>query len=316
MSRLTAKDVKGIWAGITMSWDEHYGFDEKHYRANIQRAIDAKVHGIYTTGSTGEFYVLEYEEFKRMVEIQAEICGKAKMPLQIGCCADATAKIIRLLECASSHPEVGAVQVTLPYWMELSNRQIQMFFKDLNTACPNMPLLHYNIPRAKRFLQGADYLRILDVAPNLIGVKYTFAGTNFGALQDSLILTENLSYFVGENLLGSAMQLGVRGCYSSLVSTNPRYMLDFYAKAEQRRWDEVIAMQKHIAKFFADTEAFIDARGEDSIDPIFDKGLGVASGCVLGSQRCRAPYYGWSDETVRVLRQWLQEKYPEFVYQG
>src|SRR5687768_18592368 len=130
MSRLTAEEIKGIWAGVTMSWDEQFRFDEATYAANIERTISAKVAGIYTTGSTGEFYAVEFDEFQRMVDIQADLCGRAGMPLQIGCCADATHKTLRLLEYAASKPEVGAAQVVIPYWMEMNQRETLQFFKD------------------------------------------------------------------------------------------------------------------------------------------------------------------------------------------
>ena len=28
MSRLTAEEIRGIWAGVTLSWDEGFAFDE------------------------------------------------------------------------------------------------------------------------------------------------------------------------------------------------------------------------------------------------------------------------------------------------
>jgi dihydrodipicolinate synthase/N-acetylneuraminate lyase len=314
MSRLTAEEIKGVWAGITLCWDEAFGFDEQTYRSNVERALKAGVHGIYTTGSTGEFYALELEEFRRMVDIQAELCGAAKMPLQIGCCADSTREALQLLEYAAGKAEVGAAQVVLPYWMELTDREVLQFFKDLHSACPDLPLVHYNIPRAKRFLGGDDYLKILEVAPSLVGVKYTFAGSNFGALQGALLQLPQLSFFVAENLLASAMQLGARGSYSSLVGTNPAFMLEMYEHASQGRWNEAIKMQQTATQFFDDAAGFILSRGEGAIDPVFDKGLGVASGCVLGSQRTRAPYIGWSDETVTAMRAWLKENYPQFLF--
>lgn len=314
MDRLTPSELNGIWAGVTMVWDEDWRFDEATYAENVQRTIAANVHGVYTTGSTGEFYVLEYEEFCDMVDIEAELCGEANMPLQIGCCSDATARTIRLLEYAAGKKQVGAAQVCLPYWMELTDREVTQFFKDLHTACPHMPLVHYNIPRTKRFLHGADYLRILEVALNLVGVKYTFAGSHFSQLQQDIMLTPGLSYFVAEDLLVSAMQLGARGSYSSLVATNATFMLDMYAKAQAGQWDEAIKMQQRASQFFSAAADFVTGLGEGTMDPIFDKGLAVASGFALGHQRCRPPYIGWKDETVTALRAWLKENYPEFVY--
>jgi len=313
-SRLTAEQVRGIWAGVTMTWDEADRFDEKTYAQNVQRTIDAGVHGIYTTGSTGEFYAIDFGEFKTMVDIQAELCGKTAMPLQIGCCADATRKTIQLLEYAAGKSEVGAAQVVLPYWMELTEREMLQFFKDIGSACPDLPLVHYNIPRAKRFLGAKDYQKILEIAPNLIGVKYTFAGAYFSQLADAIAATPQLSYFVGEGLLASAMQLGARGCYSSLVLTNPRFMLAYFAAAKSGDWKQALAMQRRGTQFFNDLEAFVESLGEGLIDPVSDKGLAIAAGCLRGSARCRAPYIGWSEQTVQRVRQWLTEKYPTFIY--
>lgn len=314
MKRLTADTLKGIWAGITMAWDEKDRFDETSYVKNTTEMCKAGAHGIYTTGSTGEFYVLSLDEFKRMVDLQADICGRYNMPLQIGCCSDCTWKTIRYLEYAADKPEVGAAQVNIPYWMEVSDRELLQFFKDLYAACPDMSLVHYNVSRAKRFLNGNDYLRILEVAPSLIGVKYTFAGSNFGNLQTALLLTPQLSYLVAENLLASAMMLGARGSCSSLICTDPSFMLTMYDHAANKRWEQAIEMQKTAHRFFDDLEAFIEARDEGNIDPVGDKGLAVASGCLAGSQRTRAPYIGWSDETVAATRQWLRKNYPVFLH--
>lgn len=316
MTRLTANEVNGIWAGATMPWDQGYCFDEEVYAKNISGMIAAGVHGIYTTGSTGEFYAIEYNEFCRMVDIQAELCGAAGMPLQIGCCSDSTGKTIRLLEYAAAKKEVGAAQVNVPYWMQLNDRELIQFFKDLTVACPDMPLVHYNVPRAKRFLGGDDYLSILEAGVNLIGVKYTSAGSHFGDLQDAIAKTPDLSYFVAETFLASAMQLGARGSYSSIVGTDPDFMLRFYECAKEGDWDKAIKTQKHIAQFYTDAMAFIGNRNEGFIDPVFDKGLGVASGCVAGHQRCRKPYIAWSDETVKAFGQWLKDNYPELVFKG
>ena len=73
-------------------------------------------------------------------------------------------------------------------------------------------------------------------------------------------------------------------------------------------------MQQHVSRFFAEAEEIIDGLSEGMMDPIFDKGLAVAAGCILGHQRCRPPYIGWKDETIIALRNWLNEQHPEFIY--
>lgn len=297
-----------------MSWDDKLLFDETSYRTNIKRLCRAGVHGIYTTGSSGEFYALNFDEFRLMVDIQIEVCSQYSMPLQIGCGSENTRKTIRLLEYVAEKQYIGAAQIILPYWMELTDRELLKFFKDLYNACPDLPLVHYNIPRAKRFLVGPDYQKILNAAPSLIGVKFTFAGAHFDKLQEAVILTPDLSYFVSETLLASGMILGARGSYSSLIYSNPRFMLALYDHAANGRWEEAIEMQKTAYKFVSGMLSFVRNRGEGYIDPVIDKGFAIASGCLVGSQRTRAPYIGWSDETVSELRTWIMKNYSQFVY--
>lgn len=313
VQRLTSETCRGVWTAVPMFWDEDDSLDETAYIANTRRIIASGVHGLYTTGSTGEFYALDFDEFRRMVDLQAELCGEAAMPLQIGCCADATRKILRMLEYVAGRPAVGAAQVALPYWMALSDRELIGFFRDLYNACPGLPLIHYNIPRAQRFLLGPDYQRLLDVAPNLIGVKFCFPGSHFGQLQDAIRLTPQVSYLVAEPLLASAMHLGARGCCSSLSTMKPAFMLAFYAAAAEGDWTTAMRLQRRVVDFFAACAAFLDTLGEGTADPVIDKAFAVASGFLQGSARCRAPYTGWSDASVSLARAWLVRNHPDLI---
>lgn len=311
-SRLTAETLKGIWAGVTLSWHEDYSFDEASFRENLKRLSRHKVAGIYTTGSTGEFYVLDWPEFKNMVDVFFEVVGPTGLPTQVGCCADDTRDVLRMVEYAAGKGAGGA-QITLPYWMKLTDQEMLQFFKDVYTAVPDLPLIHYNIPRTKHFLTGPDYVRVLEVAPSLIGVKFTFAANHFGDLQHATQLTPGLSYFVSENVLVSAMQVGARGCYSSLVCTNPDFMLKLFDLAEAGSWDEALEAQSLIVRFFRELGEQMEKLGLGGMDPVADKGMAVASGLFVGHQRTRPPYIGWSDDGVRSVRQFLQERYPMFV---
>ncbi len=314
MARLTGNTLKGVWAGMPVCWDANNRFDEATYRRNIERVIAFKPHGIYTSGSTGEFFALDFDEFKTMVDAQAELCGAARMPLQIGCCSDATHKTIRLMEYAASKKAVGGAQVVLPYWMELRDPEVLQFFKDLRKAVPDLPFIHYNIDRTKRFLTGPQYRKLLDAGINIVGVKFGAAGRNFSALQRAVVMTPEISYFVGEEMLASGMLIGARGSYSSLCFTDPALMLNLYKTAASGKWAEAVRLQRLMATFCDDWEALGEKLGQGMIDPVGDKALGVASGCLLGHQRCRAPYIGWSDKAMSAFRNWLRAEYPQFLH--
>ena len=309
---LTAETLKGVWAGVTLSWNEDYSFDEASFRENLKTLSKYDVGGIYTTGSTGEFYVLDWPEFQHMVDVFMEVVGPKGFLTQIGCCADDTRDVLRMVEYAAKKGAGGA-QITLPYWMKLTDQEVLQFFTDVYQAVPELPLIHYNIPRTKRFLTGPDYLRVLEVAPSLIGVKFTFASSHFGDLQHATQLTPGLSYFVSEDMLASSMQVGARGCYSSLVCTNPAFMLKLFELGEARKWDEAMEMQSLIIRFFRELGHLMGDLGLGGMDPIADKGMAVASGLFVGHQRTRPPYIGWSDDGVRHIGEWFEEHYPMFV---
>ncbi len=311
--KLSASSLKGIWAGITLSWDERYQLDEAAFRENLERLCKAGVHGIYINGSTGEFYALNFEEFRHLVDILVEVVSPTGIPIQVGCGSPNTRDTICMIEYVARKGCDGA-QIILPFWMQLTDTEIVRFFKDVSTAFPSLPLIHYNTPRTKRFLSGSNYGRILEVAPNLIGVKFTLADTHFGELQEAVYLTPQLSYFVGENLLVSAMQIGVRGSYSSVVYMNPSFMLKTFHLAENGEWDKALAMQQMLVQCKREVKVLLNERGEHSIDPVTDKGLGVAAGFLIGHQRTRAPYMGWSDATLEKVRTWMRNHYPELVW--
>jgi hypothetical protein len=84
--------------------------------------------------------------------------------------------------------------------------------------------------------------------------------------------------------------------------------------AETKQWDEAIAMQEIISRFFSEVEVLLEELGEGGIDPVADKGFAVASGFFAGHQRTRPPYIGWSNAGLGKIRAWLKTHYPELMW--
>ena len=55
---LTRQEMAGPWAGLPLRCDENFMFDEEVYRADAERTCTGGVPGVYTAGSTGEFYAI------------------------------------------------------------------------------------------------------------------------------------------------------------------------------------------------------------------------------------------------------------------
>jgi 4-hydroxy-tetrahydrodipicolinate synthase len=276
---LTAEQLKGVWTGVTLFWKQDDSLDENATRANFRRCAQSGVHGVYSTGSTGEYYALNREEFVIVARMLVEEARSAGIKVQVGCGALHTAETVWMLEQAR---ELGAdaAQVLIPHWMALSPTEVRGFFRALHRAVPELPLIHYNIDRAKVFLAGADYLPVLDAAPSLIGTK--FANPNLRQLIQTLQATPRLSHFVGEHFLATGMLLGTRGCYSAYSMRNPRWMMRYWQLCESRNWDEAVKCQLLVNR--VGRPAALPGVDSDA-DPVWDKGFGVATGFLKGSPR-------------------------------
>jgi len=304
---LTKENLRGVWVSITMPWDEGGNLDEAVFRENTAKLIKAGVHGLYTTGSTGEFYALDFDEFERMVDIFAdETVGKVLT--QVGCTWMNTRDSIRMARYAAGKG-IDGVQVAVPFWMELNDDEVLRYFVDLSRACPDVGIVHYNVRRAKRFLNGKDYQRICAEVPNLVGSK--FGSSEFAAWMELQINGPEMNHFVGEGDLVMGMMFGAKGMYCSQALMNPRFMLDWYAMCERGEWEEAIRIQWQVSRWLVkDVYPLVEA---GHLDPTLDKAFQEAAGWLKGSRYTRPPYIPLTDEEMSRLVAGIRERYPQML---
>jgi 4-hydroxy-tetrahydrodipicolinate synthase len=288
-----------------MPWDEEGNLEEATFRKNVAKLIEAGVDGLYTTGSTGEFYAMDFDEFERMVDIFAEETG-GNVLTQVGCSWMNTRDSIRMARYAADRG-IDGVQVAVPFWMELNDDEVLKYFVDLSRACPDVGIVHYNIRRAKRFLNGRDYQRICAEVPNLIGSK--FCSTEFAAWMELHINGPELNHFVGEGDLVMGMMFGAKGMYCSHPLMNPYFIIDWYRMCERREWEPAIEIQWKVSRWLVKDVGPLFRAGH--IDPTLDKAFQEMVGWLGGSRITRPPYIPLSDEEMAQLEAGTRERYPE-----
>ena len=82
---LTRETFVGPWAGLPVAWDEDDRFDEQTYRQDVKRCCQAGVPGVYSGGTTGEFYAMEFDDFKAVARATVEECKAEGTAVMIGC---------------------------------------------------------------------------------------------------------------------------------------------------------------------------------------------------------------------------------------
>ncbi len=76
---LNRDNFTGPWAGLPVAWTENDEFDENVYRGDVARCCGAGIPGVYSGGTTGEFYAMEFDEFQAVARATVEAtCEKIR----------------------------------------------------------------------------------------------------------------------------------------------------------------------------------------------------------------------------------------------
>ena len=300
--------LHGMWAGLPVAWTEEDRFDEAVYRADVARCCEAGVHGVYTGGTTGEFYAQDFDEFKAVTDATIEECGNAGVPAEIGCTMTYTKGVIQRARYAQERG-AAVIQAALPYWFAPTDEEVVGFFADISAACPDMPIVFYdNFLRAKRTITAELLERIVDKAPTLAGIKADTSEAAGGPGKVSAF-SKHVSVFVPDHILADMTPHGARGCCSAMVYMNPKLILHYYALCSRGKLEEAKLIQQKLKRLLA--EGLAPFTEMDYADTAYDRMLGRVAGFLGTSYRARKPYRGTSAEHVEQLRSWLAENFPE-----
>lgn len=306
---LNRHQMVGPWAGLPVAWRDDLSFDEDAYRSNVSRCCRAGMPGVYTCGTTGEFYAMEMDEWKAINLATIEECKKAGTPVMVGVTSTYTLGAQRRAAWAA---EMGAdaIQLALPFWMEVDDREVIGYFRDVTSACPGLALSVYETLRSKKRLTIEQHRAVHQETGCYLAVK-----SNSGTLGCSPDGCERLSEFVivwvGEKLWSQLGPHGAIGCASALVYMNPRVILLMFDLLRTKKWDGL--------KKWTDRLHFYEEKG---LKPFTDKGFmdsaydhlqGLVAGFLEMKPGSRAPYVSATAEDVEQHRKWMRENTPELL---
>jgi dihydrodipicolinate synthase/N-acetylneuraminate lyase len=304
---LTSETLKGMWAGLPVPWNAQDQIDEAALRENVRRVCRAGAHGVYTHGTTGEFYAQTPEEWRRVVDATIAESKPMGVPCQVGCTALWTAEVIRRV-AYSQKAGADAVQLAFPFWLPLTDAQAVRFLQDITTAVPGMPVTIYNTERSKKPLTVDLLKRLLDAQIPIIGCKNVRSRED---LQELRKVAPHVKFFGGEDQLAEFWQYGVQGAYSSYIYACPRFMLRYFRLCEEGS-PEAGEIAGRLKKFVSE---FVVPRFQNGLyDTAFDRLFAAMTGFLTGSLLLsRPPYDSPMQKDVDECRDWLARNLPEFI---
>lgn len=307
LSALPAHAPRGIWGAVMLAVGADGEIDWSATRETIARLSASGVDGIYSNGTACEFHSQTEPEFDRLSELVADVASRANIPFQIGI-SQSNPRVARerLHRVAALKP--SAVQFTLPDWWPPSDEEVSRFVSGLADAAPDLPLVLYNPPHAKRRLTLQAIAALRAEAPSLVGAKLPGGDASWYA--DMRRELPGFSVFVPGHTLATGHAQGAHGSYSNVACLSPKGALQWWAQIRAGE-QAAMEMQTRIQAFVADHVLPFRARYAVS-DAALDKAMAAAGGWGAIGPRLLWPYSSVPDEDIPALAKAARAAFPDW----
>jgi 4-hydroxy-tetrahydrodipicolinate synthase len=306
---LTAKTLVGNWGTLLLPINEDDSIDFERLSEEMEVMIAARINGIYSNGTAGEFHNQTEDEFDKVNQLLAEKCQRSGMPFQIG--ASHPSPVISLERLKRSKALTpSAFQVILPDWVVPTVAEQVDFLRKMADAAENIPLVLYNPPHAKLVLKPQDFETLSQDVPQLIGIKVADGDAQWYASMRQY--ASNLSVFVPGHHLATGFREKVgAGAYSNVACISPTAAQQWW-EIMQTDIDKALNIEQRINDFFA--EAIVPYKNAGYSNPALDKLLAAVGGWATVGTRLRWPYRWIPEEEAASVRKSAEKHLPSFFF--
>ena len=304
---LTRATLRGVWSALIVPWTDRDALDSRRFVREIRSYGGTGVHGVYTGGTTGEFYAQDDETYTRITQIACEEAHDVGLPVQIGASALSTRTACQRIRIAL-RAKADAIQIALPFWIELKDDEVKRFVRDISEEAGKTPIILYLVSRSKRKIAPPLLGEIAAETPTLIGTK---DGCDIKTLRAMLKEAPDLAIFGGEDFY-ERIPAGGRGGYCSITGFNARKIVELYDLCSAGRMKEAKPLAASIESLLNEALIHSLVREEGLWDSAVDRILRVAGGQDVGL-RCQLPYRSGKPVHVAQLIAWCRRHTPDLL---
>jgi 4-hydroxy-tetrahydrodipicolinate synthase len=160
--------LRGIFTPILTPQDDDESVDHASLRRLVTYLLDQGVHGIWATGTTGEFPCLGRDERASVVETVVNTVN-GRVPIVVGI-GDASTRLAIDHGRAAERLGADAIALTPPYYYVNSQDELIEHFRAVRAAV-DLPLLVYNIPQNVKARMEVPTVLTLASEGTVVGVK-------------------------------------------------------------------------------------------------------------------------------------------------
>ncbi|MGP4016189.1 dihydrodipicolinate synthase family protein [Saccharopolyspora sp. 5N708] len=210
--------------------------------------LDAGVHGLFVTGSTGEVGYLPDATRRRVLEVVAGVAAGA-VPVLAGVIDTATPRVVEQARAAARHG-ASALVATAPFYVPTHPVEILTHFRQIRAAV-DLPLLAYDIPASVHTKLAVETVAELAEDGTLSGLKDSSGDLDAQrAVLETVRNAEFLVFSGSETMADTSLRLGAHGLVPGLGNADPHGYLRLYRAAMAGEWTQAAAEQARLRRLF------------------------------------------------------------------
>ncbi|QWT17476.1 4-hydroxy-tetrahydrodipicolinate synthase [Collinsella sp. zg1085] len=286
--------LKGIVVPIVTPMHEDESVNLEELRRQVDRQIEAGIHGIFPFGTNGEGYILSCAEKKLVLETVIEqVAGRVPVYAGTGCISTReTIEQCKMAEAAGA----DVLSVITPSFAKASQHELAEHYRRVAAAVPQMPIVLYNIPARTGNALEPETVVELAAIDNIVGAKDSSG--DWDNLSAYIEQTRDLDFDVlsgNDALILRALQAGATGAIAGCANVYPKNMVGIYENWAAGKLEEAEACQANVAAL----RACFKYGNPNTVVKTAVKLLGHPVGA------CRAPFNYLCDEGVEELKRVL-----------
>ncbi|WMJ85779.1 4-hydroxy-tetrahydrodipicolinate synthase [Anaerocolumna sp. MB42-C2] len=287
--------MKGIITPIITPMNEDESINEKELRNQVNRLINAGIHGIFTAGTNGEGYILSEEEKERVLSVVIDEAAK-RVAIYAGTGCISTKDTIRQSENAK---KLGAdvLSIITPSFAQASQEELYQHYKTV-AKMVDLPIVLYNIPARTGNSLSPDTVARLAEVDNIAGVKDSSGNFDNMLMYIEKTKKRNFSVLSGnDSLILWNLMAGGTGGVAGCSNVFPHNMVEIYENFVQGNFEKAKEYQDNIRNF---RNCFKYGNPNTIV-----KTAVAMSGYPVG--KCRSPFNQVTREGLQAIEEVLKE---------
>jgi 4-hydroxy-tetrahydrodipicolinate synthase len=235
---------RGIIPPMITPFDKDENVDKKGVERVVNHLIKGGVHGLFSLGSTGEWYGLDFNQKREILETVMEVTNK-RLPVYAGTGAITTKETLLLTKLAT---EIGvdALSVITPVFINPNERELFNHYQQV-ASITDLPILLYNNPGRTGINLSVDLVVKLGKIDNIVGIKDSSGDMTQGA-EYIRRTDDDFSVLAGrDTLIYGLLAYGAKGAIAATANIVPQIVVKIYEEYQKGNLQAALKAQFQLA---------------------------------------------------------------------